>query len=43
MDDGLRTHGLVDVGASVVMAASSPAGRTHTNLLKAHHVGSEVR
>jgi pyruvate kinase len=43
MDEGLRTHGLVDVGASVVMAASSPAGRTHTNLLKAHHVGSEVR
>jgi hypothetical protein len=27
------------VGESVVMAASSPAGRTHTNLLKVHRVG----
>jgi hypothetical protein len=25
------------------MAASSPAGRTTTNMLKLHHVGSPVR
>jgi pyruvate kinase len=43
MDEGLRVRGLVETGASVVMAASSPAGRTHTNLLKVHHVGSAVR
>jgi pyruvate kinase len=39
MDQGLRSRGLVEAGASVVMAASSPAGKTHTNLLKVHHVG----
>jgi len=27
----------------VVMAASSPAGRTTTNMLKLHQVGSPVR
>jgi pyruvate kinase len=43
MDEGLRSRGLVDAGASVVMAASSPAGKTHTNLLKVHHVGGAVR
>jgi pyruvate kinase len=39
MDEGLRAHGLAQAGDSVVMAASSPAGRTHTNLLKIHPVG----
>ncbi|HET9309768.1 MAG TPA: pyruvate kinase [Actinomycetota bacterium] len=43
MDDGLRRHGLVPPGKLVVMAASSPAGRTTTNMLKLHHVGSPVR
>jgi pyruvate kinase len=39
MDEGLRALGLADAGASAVMAASSPADRTHTNLLKVHRVG----
>ena len=39
MDEGLRAGGFAQHGASVVMAASSPAGRTHTNLLKVHRVG----
>jgi pyruvate kinase len=43
MDEGLRARSLAEAGASVVMAASSPAGRTHTNLLKVHHVASAVR
>jgi pyruvate kinase len=43
MDEGLRGADLVEVGASVVMAASSPAGRTTTNLLKVHEIGSPVR
>jgi pyruvate kinase len=43
MDEGLRSRGLVETGAPVVMAASSPAGRTHTNLLKVHHVGDAAR
>jgi pyruvate kinase len=43
MDEGLRRHGLVAPGTLVVMAASSPAGRTTTNMLKLHHVGSPVR
>jgi pyruvate kinase len=43
MDEGLRSRGLLEPGAAVVMAASSPAGRTHTNLLKVHHVGTAVR
>ncbi len=40
MDRGLVSRGIVEPGASVVMAASSPAGRTTTNLLKVHHVGA---
>jgi pyruvate kinase len=43
MDEGLRSRALVGSHASVVMAASSPAGRTHTNLLKVHHVGAAGR
>ncbi len=43
MDEGLRVGGLVRDGESVVMAASSPAGRSHTNLLKVHHAGDAVR
>lgn len=43
MDEGLRTHGLAEPGDAVVMAASSPAGRTTTNMLKIHTVGSPVR
>jgi len=43
MDEGLRVAGLVEPGQSVVMAASSPAGRTTTNMLKVHHIGAAVR
>jgi pyruvate kinase len=43
MDEGLRERGLVETGRAVVMAASSPAGKSTTNLLKVHHVGSAVR
>jgi pyruvate kinase len=43
MDEGLRSRGFVEAGASVVLAASSPAGRTHTNLLKVHHAGDAIR
>jgi pyruvate kinase len=43
MDSGLRTHGLATDGRAVVMAASTPAGRTTTNMLKIHRVGSPVR
>jgi pyruvate kinase len=43
MDAGLVRAGLVRAGQSVVMAASSPAGKTHTNMLKVHHIGSAVR
>ena len=43
MDRGLREHGVVEPGALVVMAASSPAGRTTTNMMKLHQVGSPVR
>ena len=43
MDEGLRQHGLAEGGDAVVMAAASPAGRTTTNMLKIHHVGSPVR
>jgi pyruvate kinase len=39
MDERLLAGGFARVGESVVMAASSPAGRTHTNLLKVHRVG----
>ncbi len=40
MDAGVRTTGLVEPGSGVVMVASSPAGRTHANLLKVHRVGT---
>ena len=43
MDEGLRRRDLVAPGDLVVMAASSPAGRTTTNMLKLHPVGSPVR
>jgi pyruvate kinase len=43
MDRGLQAHGLASIGAAVVMAASTPAGRTTTNMLKIHQVGSPVR
>ncbi|HEY8017963.1 MAG TPA: pyruvate kinase [Actinomycetota bacterium] len=43
MDRGLQEHGLVRSGESVVMAASSPAGRTTTNMLKIHQVGGPIR
>jgi pyruvate kinase len=43
MDEGLQEHGLASPGDAVVMAASSPAGRTTTNMLKIHRVGSPVR
>jgi pyruvate kinase len=43
MDRGLREHELVEPGDSVVMAASSPAGRTTTNMLKIHRVGGPIR
>jgi pyruvate kinase len=40
MDRALQEAEAVPAGATVVMVASSPAGRTHANLLKVHHVGS---
>ena len=40
MDAGLRSAGLANEGDVVVMAASMPAGRTTTNMLKVHQVGS---
>jgi pyruvate kinase len=40
MDAGLRSAGLAEPGGRVVMVASSPAGQTHTNLLKVHSVGA---
>jgi pyruvate kinase len=43
MDEGLRTGELAGIGSSVVMAASSPAGRSTTNMLKVHEVGSPAR
>jgi pyruvate kinase len=43
MDRGLQEHDLVRPGDSVVMAASSPAGRTTTNMLKIHQVGGPIR
>jgi pyruvate kinase len=43
MDEGLRSQGFAETGQSVVLAASSPAGKTHTNLLKVHHIGDAVR
>jgi pyruvate kinase len=43
MDEGLQAHGLASPGDAVVMAAASPAGKTTTNMLKVHRVGSPVR
>jgi pyruvate kinase len=43
MDEGLRSAGLANEGDTVVMAASMPAGRTTTNMLKVHQVGSMER
>lgn len=43
MDRGLQEHGVARPGDAVVMAAASPAGRTTTNMLKIHQVGSPVR
>ncbi len=43
MDEGLRASGTASDGETVVMAASSPAGRSHTNMLKVHHLGDRVR
>jgi pyruvate kinase len=43
MDEGLRDGGVAAVGDTVVMAASSPAGRSHTNMLKVHRIGEPVR
>jgi pyruvate kinase len=40
MDAGLRRADLAGDGDHVVMVASSPAGRTHANLLKVHQLGS---
>jgi pyruvate kinase len=40
MDERLRADGLATAGDTVVMAASMPAGRTTTNMLKIHQVGS---
>ena len=40
MDEGLRADSLATAGDTVVMAASMPAGRTTTNMLKIHQVGS---
>ena len=40
MDEGLRAAGLATEGDAVVMAASMPAGRTTTNMLKVHQIGS---
>jgi pyruvate kinase len=39
MDEALRDAGLAADGDTVVMAASMPAGRTTTNMLKVHQVG----
>jgi pyruvate kinase len=43
MDRGLQERGLAAPGDAVVMVAASPAGRTTTNMLKVHTVGSPVR
>ena len=43
MDRGVRERGLVQPGQLVVMAAASPAGRTSTNMLKIHQVGTPAR
>ncbi len=43
MDEGLRAGGFAREGDALVMTASSPAGRTRTNMLKVHHAGAAVR
>jgi pyruvate kinase len=43
MDAGLRAADLARDGDTVVMAAAMPAGRTTTNMLKLHQVGSTER
>jgi pyruvate kinase len=43
MDEGLRANGFAREGEPIVMSASSPAGRTQTNMLKVHHAGGPVR
>lgn len=43
MDAGLQEAGLAAPGQTVVMAASSPAGMSHTNMLKVHRVGEPLR
>jgi pyruvate kinase len=43
MDGGLQAHHLARPGDVVVMAAASPAGKTTTNMLKIHRVGTPVR
>ena len=43
MDAGLQANGLATPGDVVVMAAASPAGKTTTNMLKIHRVGTPVR
>ena len=43
MAEGLLAIGFAAPGQSVVMAASSPAGKSHTNMLKVHHIGDAVR
>ena len=43
MDAGLREADLAREGDTVVMAAAMPAGRTTTNMLKLHQVGSTER
>jgi pyruvate kinase len=40
MDEGLRARGFAQPGQVVVMVAASPAGRTTTNMLKVHQIGS---
>jgi pyruvate kinase len=43
MDRGLRDAGAAREGDVVVIVASSPAGKSKTNMLKVHHIGSPVR
>jgi pyruvate kinase len=43
MDRGLREFALASPDEVVVMVAASPAGRTTTNMLKLHHVGTPAR
>ncbi len=43
MDEGLRERGLAQAGDVVVMAAASPAGKTTTNMVKIHQVGTPIR